>query len=116
PAALSGHPISHSFERSVPTSSCIVCHVHPGTNVLNSYLGFTWWDNETDGEFMYPKQQRYLSAEQQAQVSLHNPEATAARGLWSDPEFLANLYKDVNPKLQHTQFADFHGHGWVFRA
>ncbi len=23
---------------------------------------------------------------------------------------------DLNPQLEHTQFADFHGHGWVFRA
>ena len=23
---------------------------------------------------------------------------------------------DLNPKLTRTQFADFHGHGWVFRS
>ena len=23
---------------------------------------------------------------------------------------------ELNPKLTRTQFADFHGHGWVFRA
>ena len=23
---------------------------------------------------------------------------------------------ELNPQLRHTQFADFHGHGWVFRA
>ena len=23
---------------------------------------------------------------------------------------------ELNPKLKHTQFADYHGHGWVFRA
>src|SRR5262249_18483830 len=23
---------------------------------------------------------------------------------------------ELNPQLKHTQFADFHGHGWVFRA
>ena len=37
-----------------PTSQCIVCHIHPGTNMVASYLGYMWWDNETDGEQMYP--------------------------------------------------------------
>src|SRR5262249_43942939 len=34
---------------------------------------------------------------------------------WSDPEFLANA-TDLNSQLKRTQFADFHGHGWIFRA
>ena len=51
----SGHPIKHEFTRSIPTSQCIVCHIHPGTNMVASYLGYTWWDNETDGEHMYPR-------------------------------------------------------------
>ena len=25
---------------AIPTSQCIVCHIHPGTNVMNSYLGY----------------------------------------------------------------------------
>ncbi|HYV37775.1 MAG TPA: hypothetical protein VE988_18970, partial [Gemmataceae bacterium] len=45
-----GHPINHRFTKAIPTSQCIVCHVHPGTNVMNSYLGYMWWDEETDGE------------------------------------------------------------------
>ncbi len=44
-----------------------------------------------------------------------NPEAAAARGLWGDPEFAART-AELNPQLKHTQFADYHGHGWVFRA
>ncbi len=110
-----GHPIVHKFSLQIPTSQCIVCHVHPGTNVLNSYLGYMWWDNETDGEMMYPPEQRRPTAEQFAQSQMSNPNDSAARGLWSDPEFLANVSK-LNPYLRHTQFADFHGHGWVFRA
>src|SRR6185295_10052170 len=82
PAALSGHPISHSFERSVPTSTCITCHVHPGTNVLNSYLGFTWWDNETEGKFLYPKDQHDPTPDEEFAANQHNPEGSAARGLW----------------------------------
>ncbi|MEX0819235.1 MAG: hypothetical protein WD070_06570 [Pirellulaceae bacterium] len=111
----SGHPIEHKFTLSIPTSQCIVCHVHPGTNVMNSYLGFMWWDNETDGELMYPPAQHNPTAEELIQSQMSNPDEAAARGLWSDPEFLANV-SELNPQARHTQFADFHGHGWVFRA
>ena len=115
PKNQSGHPITHKFVVAPPTSQCIVCHVHPGTNVLNTYLGYMWWDNETDGELMYPKHQKELTAEQFVASMMSNPDETAARGKWSDPKFLENVV-DLNPYLKHTQFADFHGHGWVFRA
>jgi hypothetical protein len=113
----SGLPVKHSFVKSPPTSSCIVCHVHPGNNVVNAYLGYTWWDNETDGEFMYPPKQKDPTPEEQYLVSQSNPEGSAARGMWSRPEFLAKVgTPEFNQQLKHTQFADFHGHGWVFRA
>jgi hypothetical protein len=115
PKTESGHPIKHVLTREIPSSQCIVCHVHPGTTVTNSYLGYTWWDNETDGELMYPKEPRHLTPQQMADIERANPDGAAIRGLWSDPEFLANAI-DLNPKLTRTQFADFHGHGWVFRA
>jgi hypothetical protein len=115
PRDESGHPIEHRFTTAIPTSQCIVCHIHPGTNVMNSYLGFMWWDEETDGELMYPKKQKYPTAEEFVQSIFSNPDETAARGLWSDPRFLENSV-ELNTQLQHTQFADFHGHGWVFRA
>jgi hypothetical protein len=114
-AREAGHPIAHTFVARMPTQTCVVCHVHPGTNVVNSYLGFTWWDNETDGEAMYPKKQVKITAARESEVYAHNPEGASVRGLWSDPDFLANL-TSLNPTLKHTQFADFHGHGWVFRA
>ena len=28
--------------------------MHPGTNMVATYLGLTWWDNESDGAKMYP--------------------------------------------------------------
>ncbi len=110
-----GHPIQHKFELRMPTSQCMVCHVHPGTNVLNSYVGYMWWDNETDGQLMYPKREHKISAEDYIARTMSNPEEAAVRGNWGDPEFLANV-RDLNPHLEHTQFADFHGHGWVYRA
>ncbi|MCI0460249.1 MAG: hypothetical protein L0Z62_25130 [Gemmataceae bacterium] len=110
-----GHPITHRFTTAIPTSQCIVCHVHPGTNVMNSYLGYMWWDQETDGEFMYPHKQKYPTAEEYVRSSMNNPEEASLRGLWSDPRFLERV-TELNPHLKHTHFADFHGHGWVFRA
>jgi hypothetical protein len=110
-----GHPIEHRFTRSIPTSQCIVCHVHPGTNVMNSYLGYMWWDEETDGELMYPAKQKYPTAEEAVQAAMNNPDEASLRGLWSDPNFLERV-AELNPHLRQSQFADFHGHGWVFRA
>jgi hypothetical protein len=112
-----GHPIKHAFARSIPSSQCMVCHIHPGTNMLTTYFGLTWWDNEIDGDKMYPPQQSNPTEEQRYQSYLRNPEAAAARGLWSDEKFLENLGSpEFNAKLKTTQFADFHGHGWVFRS
>jgi hypothetical protein len=112
-----GHPIKHVFTRSIPSSQCMVCHIHPGTNMLTTYFGLTWWDNEIDGDKMYPPQQRNPTEEQRYQAFVRNPEAAAARGLWSDEKFLENLGSpEFNAKLKTTQFADFHGHGWVFRS
>ncbi|HSU68625.1 MAG TPA: hypothetical protein VLJ39_17220, partial [Tepidisphaeraceae bacterium] len=36
-------------------------------------------------------------------------------GQKAGPDFLENV-TSLNPELKHNQFADFHGHGWVFRA
>ena len=48
----------HQFTRSIPSSQCMNCHMHQGNLFVNPYLGYTWWDQETDGEFMYPKEQQ----------------------------------------------------------
>ena len=113
----SGHPIKHSFTRAIPSSQCMICHVHPGTNMETTYFGYTWWDNEADGEAMYPHEQHNPSEEEKYQVALRNPEGAAARGLWADPKFLERTGSpEFNSKLQQSQFADFHSHGWIFRA
>ncbi|MEP6539927.1 MAG: hypothetical protein ABJF23_31660 [Bryobacteraceae bacterium] len=117
PKNESGHPIRHEFTRSIPTSQCIVCHIHPGTNMVASYLGYIWWDNETDGESMYPAKQKNPTDEERYQAWIANPEGAAARGKWKDMEFLEKIgTPEFNKELKHTQFADFHGHGWVFRG
>lgn len=117
PKNESGHPIKHELTRAIPTSQCIVCHIHPGTNMEATYLGYTWWDNETDGELMYPAKQKDPTDEERYQSWVANPESAAAKGKWGDYKFLQQVGSpEFNAQLKHTQFADFHGHGWVFRA
>lgn len=111
----SGHPIRHSFTRSIPTSQCMSCHMHQPNIFLNSYLGYTMWDYESDAPSMWPKQQKYPTAAEVREINDRNPEAAATRGKWGDPDFLRNVY-DLNPTLKDTQFADYHSHGWNFRG
>jgi hypothetical protein len=110
-----GHPVIHQFTRSIPSSQCMNCHMHQGNLFVNPYLGYTWWDQETDGELMYPKQQHNPTEDELVVKTQENPEAAAARGLWGDKNFLEHV-SELNPQMKHTQFADYHGHGWVFRA
>src|SRR6185436_4046068 len=77
--------------------------------------GYMWWDNETDGDAMYPGKTKEWKPTAAAESLIRNPEAASLKGNWSDPAFLRNL-RDINPKLKQTQFADFNGHGWVYRA
>jgi len=112
----SGHPIKHQFTSQIPSSQCMVCHMHPGTNMVASYLGLTWWDNESDGSRMYPAKQHNPSQDEEQQKLDRNPEGSSLRGLWSDFDFLANSGTPAfNALLRNTQFADSHGHGWMFR-
>lgn len=110
-----GHPIIHQFTRAIPTSQCMNCHMHQGNLFVNPYLGYIWWDEESDGEFMYPAKQKNPTPAELVRSLKDNPEAAAARGLWGDLDFLDKV-SELNPKLKQTQFADYHGHGWVFRA
>jgi hypothetical protein len=115
PKGQSGHPITHSFTRSIPTAQCMNCHMHQPNIFLNSYLGYTMWDYEADAPSMWPAQQKYPTAAQVREVLDRNPEGAAPRGNWADPEFVRNVH-GLNARLHDTQFADYHGHGWNFRA
>jgi len=131
-----GHPIQHAFTRAIPTAQCMNCHMHQPNIFLNSYLGYTMWDYESDAPYMWPgpnnltpkpegmsdeeyqkkyKQQKYPDAEEVRKVLDRNPEGAAPKGLWADIDFLRNVY-DLNGDAKDTQFADYHGHGWNFRA
>ncbi len=110
-----GHPIVHRFTRGIPSSTCMVCHMHQPNSFLNTYFGYQMWSYETDGKQLWPEQQPSTTHAQRYDVLDRNPEGAALRGAWGDRSVLENV-ADLNPKLEHTQFADYHGHGWIFRA
>ncbi len=110
-----GHPIKHAFTRAIPSAQCMNCHMHQPNMFINSYYGYTMWDYEADAPRMWPAKQSYPTAKQVREINERNPEAAAARGLWGDEEFLRTV-ADRNPANKDTQFADYHGHGWNFRA
>ena len=111
----SGHPLQHVFTRAIPTAQCMNCHMHQPNIFLNSYLGYTMWDYESDAPKMWPEQQKYPTAQETHDVLERNPEGAAPKGKWAELDFLRNVY-DLNATLKDTQFADYHGHGWNFRA
>ena len=115
PRGEEGHPLQHAFTRAIPTSQCMNCHMHQPNMFLNTYLGYTMWDYEADAPFMWPEQQRYPDASEQMRILNRNPEEAAIRGKWGDEAFLRQV-SEMNPRLKDTQFADYHGHGWNFRA
>ena len=115
PRGEKGHPIRHQFTRAVPTSQCMSCHMHQPNSFVNTYLGYTMWDYESDAELLFPKEQKNpTEAEKRASLE-HNPEGAAVRGLWTNTEFLGQV-SGLNRQAKHTQFADYHGHGWNFMA
>jgi hypothetical protein len=111
-----GHPIAHRFTTAIPSSQCMVCHMHQPNSFLNTYYGYQMWSYETDGDVMWPPEQREKSHAEVRAINDRNPEGAAARGKWGDRSVLDDVADAVNPKLKHTQFADYHGHGWIFRA
>jgi len=115
PKNRSGHPLKHAFTRAIPTSQCMSCHMHQPNMFVNSYLGYTMWDYESDAPAMWPEEQVYPTHEEQMEVLERNPEGASPRGKWADVDFLKQV-SELNPTLKDTQFADYHGHGWNFRA
>lgn len=110
-----GHPLRHEFTRKVPTAMCMTCHMHQPNLFINTYLGYTMWDYESDAAMMWPEEQQYPDAHTIRQVNERNPNAAAPRGKWADVEFF-DVLQEMNRDMKDTQFADYHGHGWNFRA
>ncbi|MFI4921587.1 MAG: hypothetical protein ACHQAZ_08100, partial [Gammaproteobacteria bacterium] len=100
-----GHPLSHQFTLSIPTSQCMVCHMHQPNMFMNSYLGYTMWDYEADAPALWPKQQHDPTPEETREVNDRDPEGAVTRGNWRDPQFLASVTA-LNPSLHDARFAD----------
>lgn len=115
PKDESGHPLTHQFSRAIPTSQCMICHMHQPNMFMNTYLGYTMWDYESDAPAMWPEKQQYPTEAEKRAVLDRNPEGASPRGKWADVDFLKDV-ASLNPELNDTQFADYHGHGWNFRA
>ena len=115
PRGEPGHPVRHEFTRSIPSSQCMVCHMHQPNMFVNSYLGYTMWDYEADAPLMWPDKQIYPSDEDIDRTYDRNPEGASVRGKWKDVDFLRSVW-ELNRLAKVTQFADYHGHGWNFRA
>lgn len=115
PRAERGHPIRHRLTRAIPTSQCMSCHMHQPNSFVNTYLGFTMWDYEADAEHFFPAEPKDVTDGMRRSALDRNPEGAAVRGLWSDPGFLERS-SELNPLLEHTRIADYHGHGWLFQA
>jgi hypothetical protein len=111
-----GHPLRHAFTRAIPTSQCMSCHMHQPNVFLNSFLGYTMWDYESDAPLMWPREQVYRTAEQMFAILDRNPEMASVRGCWGDIDFVRNVTDLINPQARNTQFADYHSHGWNFRG
>jgi hypothetical protein len=115
PKNESGHPIEHRFTNAIPTSQCMTCHVHPGTTVMNSYIGYMWWDEDSEADKVYPAKQVNPSPEQMIRTLNRNPNEIAAKSNLRDFEFTADI-ASLNSQITKAQFGDFHSHGWVFNA
>ncbi len=123
-----GHPVKHQFTNRIPTSQCMVCHMHPGTNMVATYTGMMWWDNETDGDKLYPAKQHNPSQDEEQEKLNRNPEGASLRGLWSERKFkdrvspddflvrVGEPFGELNRSFKRIQLGDAHGHGWLFRA
>lgn len=115
PRGEPGHPLKHTFTNAIPTSQCMICHMHQPNIFLNSMLGYTMWDYEPGAPLMYPEKQVYPSNAEMREWLDRNPEEAVLRGKWSDVDFVKRV-ADTNHANKQTQFADYHGHGWNFRA
>ena len=69
PRNQAGHPVRHEFTRAIPSSQCMVCHMHQPNIFVNSFYGTIMWDYESDAPSMWPKRQKYPTAKEAAIAS-----------------------------------------------
>ncbi len=116
PKNESGHPLQHAFTSAIPTSQCMSCHMHQPNVFVNSFLGYTMWDYESDAPFMWPEKEKNPTIDEIREINRRNLEEAAIRAASWVIRSSSSEVSELNPELKDTQFADYHGHGWNFRA
>ena len=115
PKNESGHPIKHTFTQ---------CHPEQPVRCLSQPPWHDADDQLSRVHLVGPRDRRRANVSQgRAQAYRTADRRDPARaiprrppcGTLVDPTFLANV-TDLNPTLTRTQFADFHGRGWIFRS
>jgi hypothetical protein len=91
---------AHRFTRAIPTSQCMICHMHQPNMFVNSYLGYTMWDYESDAPHMWPEEQQYPEPPC-ARCSTAIPRGRRRAGKWGDVDFLKGV-SELNPQLSRT--------------
>ena len=95
----------------------MVCHMHQPNMFVNTYLGYTMWDYESDAPFMWPEKQKYPTRRRgAARSSTAIPRRRRIARQVGRPRTSSRTSASSIRKLKDTQFADYHGHGWNFRA
>ena len=97
-----GHPIRHQLTRAVPTSQCMSCHMHQPNSFVNTYLGYTMWDYETDAELLWPKEQRYPT-EAEKRASLDAQSRRARRRAGSGPTSISSRTSRASTRRRSTR-------------
>ena len=84
-----GHPIKHAFTRVDPDEPVHDVPHAPGHQHGDDLLGYTWWDNETDGDKMYPPRSEDRTRRRAGRDPRAQPRGAALRASGSDVGFLA---------------------------
>jgi hypothetical protein len=73
--------------------------MHQPNMFVNTFLGYTMWDYESDAPSMWPEKQVYPTHEEQvARYWSATRRVPRARGKWSDIDFLEKV-SELNPTL-----------------
>jgi hypothetical protein len=110
PKNETGHPIQHRLTASVPTSQCMTCHFHQGSGAIGNYLGYMWWDYESDCEKIYPLVGKPAANGNIGYYEYYGP---VVRGRKRDTNDVAEV---VNPQIFGNKLADWHNAGWLYQA
>ena len=93
-----GHPLKHVFTRAIPSSQCMTCHMHPGTNMVVDLPRLHLVGQRGRRPAHVPEGAEEALRRGAGRASrTRNPEGAALAGLWSDRNFLADV-SDLEPE------------------